>query len=125
MRTDPACEGLGPSPDRAAHAVDALGFLASRRLEPSTWLELEGLRIAGVGSWDSQAATGPAGRRCRAEVKTMMWGGGWWVIGVIVMLACMYFMARMMMGHGDHGDHGRWDEQPQRPRHPGRAVRSG
>ena len=33
----------------------------------------------------------------------MMWGGGWWVIGVIVMLGCMYFMARMMMGHGDHG----------------------
>ena len=35
----------------------------------------------------------------------MMWGGGWWVIGVIVMLACMYFMARMMTGHG-HADHG-------------------
>jgi putative membrane protein len=36
----------------------------------------------------------------------MMWGGGWWAIGVIVMLVCMYFMARMMMGHGGHGDHG-------------------
>ena len=46
------------------------------------------------------------GRRCRTGVKTMMWGGGWWVVGVIVMLACMYFMARMMMGHGGHGDHG-------------------
>ena len=106
MRTDPACEGLGPSSDRAAPAGDALGFLPSRRLEPSTRLELEGRRIADVGSWGRQAATGPAGRRCRTEVKTMMWGGGWWVMGVIVMLACMYFMARMMMGHGDHGDHG-------------------
>ena len=36
----------------------------------------------------------------------MMWGGGWWAIGVIVMVACMYFMARMMMGHSGHGDHG-------------------
>jgi putative membrane protein len=36
----------------------------------------------------------------------MMWGAGWWVMGVIVMLACMYFMAKMMMGHRDHGDHG-------------------
>jgi putative membrane protein len=39
---------------------------------------------------------------------TMMWGGGWWFIGAIVMLACMYLMARMMMGHGgsEHGGHG-------------------
>ena len=38
----------------------------------------------------------------------MMWGGGWWVIGVLVMVACMYFMARMMRGHGgaEHGGHG-------------------
>lgn len=41
----------------------------------------------------------------------MMWGGGWWFIGAIVMLACMYLMARMMMGHGGskhgvHGEHG-------------------
>ena len=38
----------------------------------------------------------------------MMWGGGWWFIGVIVVLACMYFMGRMMMGHGgsEHGGHG-------------------
>jgi uncharacterized membrane protein len=39
----------------------------------------------------------------------MWWGGGWWVIGAIIMLACMYWMGRMMMsdsgsGHGDH-DH--------------------
>ena len=36
----------------------------------------------------------------------MTWGGGWWIIGVVVMAACMYSMARMMMGHGSgHGDH--------------------
>jgi uncharacterized membrane protein len=35
-------------------------------------------------------------------------GGGWWIFGVVVMVACMYFMARMMMGHGEsgHGAHG-------------------
>ena len=36
----------------------------------------------------------------------MMWGGGWWIVGVVVMAACLYLMARMMMGHGaGHGDH--------------------
>ena len=44
---------------------------------------------------------------------TMMWwgGGGWWVLGAVVMVACMYFMGRMMMGHGgsEHGDHTRSD----------------
>ena len=37
----------------------------------------------------------------------MMWGGGWWIIGAVVMVACMYLMARMMMGHGEsgHGAH--------------------
>jgi putative membrane protein len=41
------------------------------------------------------------------EVGTMMWGGGWWVIGVLLMVACMYFMVQMM-GHGRsrHGSHG-------------------
>jgi uncharacterized membrane protein len=46
----------------------------------------------------------------------MMWGGGWWVIGVIVMLACMYMMARMMMGHGEpgHGTHRDIEDQGNR-----------
>lgn len=40
----------------------------------------------------------------------MMWGGGgWWVIGALVMVACIYMMIRMMShggsGHGGHGDH--------------------
>lgn len=42
----------------------------------------------------------------------MMWGGGaWWLIGALVMVACIVMMFRMM-GHGDHGgvdhhgDHG-------------------
>ena len=45
----------------------------------------------------------------------MWWGGGWWwVIGAIVMVACMYWMGRMMMSHGGHGasdhpEHGRGD----------------
>ncbi len=39
----------------------------------------------------------------------MMWGGGgWWVIGVLVMVACVYMMVRMMnhggSGPGGHGD---------------------
>jgi putative membrane protein len=41
----------------------------------------------------------------------MMWGGGgWWVIGALVMLACIFMMVRMMShggsGHGGHGDVG-------------------
>jgi putative membrane protein len=39
----------------------------------------------------------------------MMWGGGgWWVIGALVMVACIFMMVRMMnhggSGHGSHGD---------------------
>jgi len=41
----------------------------------------------------------------------MMWGGGWWIIGVVVMVACVYLMARMMMGHGESG-HGAHRDQP-------------
>lgn len=46
----------------------------------------------------------------------MMWGGGWWIIGVIVMGACIYFMARMMMGHGgsEHGGHPDGSDQSAR-----------
>jgi len=38
---------------------------------------------------------------------TMMWGGGWWVFGAVVMVVCIFLMGRMMMGHGGsgHGDH--------------------
>lgn len=38
----------------------------------------------------------------------MGWDGGWWVIGVVVMVACMWLMGRMMMGHGrsEDGGHG-------------------
>jgi putative membrane protein len=33
----------------------------------------------------------------------MMWsGGGWWIAGAIVMIACMLLMGWMMMGHGGH-----------------------
>ena len=37
----------------------------------------------------------------------MMWGGGWWVFGAVVMVVCIFLMGRMMMGHGGsgHGDH--------------------
>jgi putative membrane protein len=36
------------------------------------------------------------------------WGGGWWLFGVIMLVACIYLMSRMMMGHGGsgHGAHG-------------------
>jgi uncharacterized membrane protein len=39
---------------------------------------------------------------------TMMWGGGWWVVGALVMVACIFMMGRMMMNHGGsgHGGHG-------------------
>ena len=39
---------------------------------------------------------------------TMMWGGGgWWVVGALVMVGCIFLMGRMMMGHGGsgHEDH--------------------
>jgi uncharacterized membrane protein len=32
----------------------------------------------------------------------MMWGGGWWIAGLImaaVMVGCMWMMGRMMIGH--------------------------
>ena len=36
----------------------------------------------------------------------MMWGGGgWWVIGALVMVACIFMMVRMM-SHGDIEDQG-------------------
>ena len=40
---------------------------------------------------------------------TMMWGGGWWVVGALAMVVCIFMMGRMMMGdggsgHGGHGD---------------------
>jgi uncharacterized membrane protein len=31
----------------------------------------------------------------------MMWGSGWWLVGVVVMIVCMVVMMRMM-GHGGH-----------------------
>jgi putative membrane protein len=34
------------------------------------------------------------------------WGGGWWIVGLVVMVACMYLMGRMMMGHGGSGHGG-------------------
>jgi putative membrane protein len=38
----------------------------------------------------------------------MVWwgGGGWWVVGAIVLVACMFWMGRMMMGHGWSGHDG-------------------
>lgn len=43
----------------------------------------------------------------------MMWGGGWWIIGVVVMAACVYLMARMLMGHGSgHGEHASYSDGP-------------
>lgn len=46
----------------------------------------------------------------------MMWGGGWWIIGVVVMVACIFMMGRMMMGHGGsgHGGHGDIEDQGNR-----------
>jgi hypothetical protein len=41
----------------------------------------------------------------------MMWGGGWWIIGVVVMVACMYLTGRMMMGHRESG-HGAHRDHP-------------
>lgn len=41
----------------------------------------------------------------------MMWSGGsnWWMAGAIVVIACMFLMGWMMMGHGRH-DHGSPDQ---------------
>ena len=43
----------------------------------------------------------------------MGWDGGWWMLGAVVMIACMIWMGSMMIGHGrrDHGspDEGRSD----------------
>ena len=38
----------------------------------------------------------------------MGWDGGWWMLGAVVMIACMIWMGSMMMGHG-RGDHGSSD----------------
>jgi putative membrane protein len=45
---------------------------------------------------------------------TMMWGGGWWIVGALVMVVCVFLMGRMMMGHGGsgHGDHGESEHPP-------------
>lgn len=40
----------------------------------------------------------------RKGVETMMWGFGWWPVGVLFMVLCVVIMWRMM-GHGGHGDH--------------------
>ena len=47
---------------------------------------------------------------------TMMWGGGWWVVGALVMVVCIFMMGRMMMGHGGsgHGGHGDIEDQGNR-----------
>jgi uncharacterized membrane protein len=46
----------------------------------------------------------------------MMWGGGWWVVGALVMVVCIFMMGRMMMGHGGsgHGGHGDIEDQSNR-----------
>jgi putative membrane protein len=50
---------------------------------------------------------------------TMMWGGGWWVFGLVAMVVCMYLMIRMMdhgdSGHASHGDSGA-SEKTRNPR---------
>jgi uncharacterized membrane protein len=45
----------------------------------------------------------------------MWWGGGWWILGAIVMVACMFWMGRMMMGHGSSHGHGHFDGDARRP----------
>jgi uncharacterized membrane protein len=47
----------------------------------------------------------------------MMWGGGgWWVIGALVMVVCIFMMGRMIMGHGGsgHGTHSDFEDQSNR-----------
>ena len=46
----------------------------------------------------------------------MMWGGGgWWVIGALVMVACIFMMVRMMShGGSGHGGHGDFEDQGNR-----------
>jgi putative membrane protein len=39
----------------------------------------------------------------------MMWGGGWWVVGALVMVVCIFMMGRMMISHGGSGHAGRGD----------------
>jgi putative membrane protein len=50
---------------------------------------------------------------------TMMWGGGWWVVGALVMVVCIFMMGRMMMGHGGsgHGGHGDIEDRGNRSAH--------
>jgi putative membrane protein len=43
------------------------------------------------------------------------WGGGWWIVGLVVMVACMFWMGRMMMGHGSSHGHGHRDGDAHRP----------
>jgi putative membrane protein len=43
----------------------------------------------------------------------MMWGGGWWIVRVVLMAVCVYLMARMMMGHGSgHSEPASHGESP-------------
>ena len=43
----------------------------------------------------------------------MMWGGGWWVVGALVMVVCIFMMGRMMISHGGSGHGGRGDIEDQ------------
>lgn len=45
----------------------------------------------------------------------MMWGSGWWIVGALMIVFCVWMMSRMMShgdadhgggGHGDHPDGG-------------------
>ncbi len=56
---------------------------------------------------------------------TMMWGGGgWWVVGALVFVVCIFMMGRMMMGnmgrmmmgHGgsEHDRHGGLEDRSNR-----------
>ena len=58
---------------------------------------------------------------------TMMWGGGWWVFGAVVMVVCIFLMGRMMMGHGGSGTGIKADRSTrgheQRGRDPRRTLR--
>jgi putative membrane protein len=42
---------------------------------------------------------------------TMMWGGGWWLFGALMIVACIFLMSRMMMGHGGSGHDGHSEHQ--------------
>lgn len=83
-----ACSAATYSSNRGP---DGRGPIASRTYA-SCWE-----RAASVSRHDRLVAEG--------VVRVMGWGEGWWIVGVIVMVACMYWMARMMMGHGSGRGH--------------------